>query len=55
MKKEGVEIVNRTSNPLESYNHRLADSIGPNRSSLVAFVDELKKQALFFLQELDDV
>lgn len=42
-----VEIVNRTNNPLEAYNRRLADTFGDAHPSLLEFVQVLKEEAMF--------
>ncbi|ETP23851.1 hypothetical protein F441_03085 [Phytophthora nicotianae CJ01A1] len=55
MMKENVEIVNRTNNPLEAYNRRLADTFGAPHPSILNFVEVLKQEAKNYLDQLADV
>ncbi|KAE8913134.1 hypothetical protein PF005_g17412 [Phytophthora fragariae] len=49
MIEANVEIVNRTNNPLETYNRKLADTFGTSHMGLLNFVQVLKDEAKYYL------
>ncbi|EGZ15863.1 hypothetical protein PHYSODRAFT_508713 [Phytophthora sojae] len=50
----GVDIVNRTNNPLEKYNRDFASRVGTH-PSLLTFIEGTKQEAARYLQRIDDI
>ncbi|GMF63467.1 unnamed protein product [Phytophthora fragariaefolia] len=55
MTAAGVDLQNRTSNPLESYNRAFGDRFSVKHPSLLSFVETAKEEARRFVQLIDDV
>ncbi|GMF54290.1 unnamed protein product [Phytophthora fragariaefolia] len=55
MTTAGVDLQNRTNNPLESYNRAFGDRFSVKHPSLLSFVETAKEEATRFVQLIDDV
>ncbi|GMF51835.1 unnamed protein product [Phytophthora fragariaefolia] len=55
MTAAGVDLQNRTDNPLESYNRAFSDRFSVKHPSLLSFVETAKEEARRFVQLIDDV
>ncbi|GMF18167.1 unnamed protein product [Phytophthora fragariaefolia] len=55
MTAAGVDLQNRTDNPLESYNRAFSDRFSVKHPSLLSFVETSKEEARRFVQLIDDV
>ncbi|KAG3032222.1 hypothetical protein PC121_g4092 [Phytophthora cactorum] len=55
MTESGIDLQNRTNNPLEGYNRAFGDRFTVKHPSLLSFVETAKADARRFMQLIDDV
>ncbi|KAG3078166.1 hypothetical protein PI125_g21058 [Phytophthora idaei] len=55
MTESGIDLQNRTNNPLEGYNRAFGDRFTVKHPSLLSFVETAKADARRFVQLIDDV
>ncbi|KAE9301225.1 hypothetical protein PF008_g22816 [Phytophthora fragariae] len=55
MVASGVDLQNRTNNPLESYNRTFGDRFSVKHPSLLSFVETAKEEGRRFVQLIEDV
>ncbi|KAG3203624.1 hypothetical protein PC129_g22815 [Phytophthora cactorum] len=55
MTESGIDLQNRTNNPLEGYNIAFGDKFTVKHPSLLSFVETAKADARRFVQLIDDV
>ncbi|GMF30579.1 unnamed protein product [Phytophthora fragariaefolia] len=55
MTAAGVDLQNRTNNPLESYNRAFGDRFSVKYPSLLSFVETAKEESRRFVQLIDEV
>jgi hypothetical protein len=54
MVRVGVDLINRTNNPLEKYNRDFASRLGVH-PSLLAFIEGAKREAARYVRLIDDI
>jgi hypothetical protein len=55
MLSSGIDIINRTNNPLEAYNRDLGEKFAVNHPSLLAFIETVKRDALSYVSSIDSI
>lgn len=54
MMRVGVDVINRTNNPLEKYNRDFASRMGVH-PGLLAFIEGTKREAARYIQRIEDI